>query len=228
MFTTYLLRQAAYNNENKLLSTPIFFRCTFEYSMANLYMIAGCNGAGKTTASDTILPDILDCREFVNADNIARGLSPYNVESVAFEAGRIMLHRIEELLMEGVDFAIETTLSTRSYVSLVQRAQDKGYQVTLIYVWLESPDLAIERVAQRVAKGGHHIPSDIVRRRYVRGLHNLIHLYIPIVDLWSITNNTANEMETIATGQNFIAHTINNQYFWNQIQLIANGNEANY
>lgn len=193
--------------------------------MPNLFIIAGCNGAGKTTASDTILPDVLDCREFVNADNIARGLSPYNVESVAFEAGRIMLARIEELLNEGVDFAIETTLSTRSYVSMVKNAQTKGYKVTLIYVWLESPELAIDRVAQRVSKGGHHIPSDVVRRRYQRGLKNLIQLYIPLVDLWSVTNNTQNDLETIASGQKLIAHAVYNHYFWNQIQLIANGNE---
>lgn len=195
--------------------------------MPNLYIIAGCNGAGKTTASDTILPDILGCREFVNADNIARGLSPYNVESVAFEAGRIMLTRIDELLTERVDFAIETTLSTRSYVSMIQQAHTLGFKVTLIFVWLESPELAIERVAQRVAKGGHHIPSDIVRRRYQRGLYNLLHLYIPLVDLWSVTNNTKNELETIASGQGNIAQSILNHYFWNQIQFIANGNERN-
>lgn len=92
----------------------------------NLYIIAGCNGAGKMTASDTILPDILDYPRFVNADYIARGLSTYNVESVAFEARRIMLTRIAELLREGIDFAIETTLSTRSYVGLVKEAQAKG------------------------------------------------------------------------------------------------------
>lgn len=190
-------------------------------------MIAGCNGAGKTTASDTILPEVLNCREFVNADNIARGLSPYNVESVAFEAGRIMLGRISELLEAGVDFAIETTLSTRSYVSLVHRAHARGYKVTLIYVWLESYELAIDRVAGRVSKGGHHIPSHIIKRRYERGIHNLVKLYIPIVDLWSVTNNTHNELETIAKGEQFIAHSIINEYFWDQIQTIANGNERN-
>lgn len=195
--------------------------------MPNLYIIAGCNGAGKTTASDTILPEILDCREFVNADNIARGLSPYNVESVAFEAGRIMLGRIAELLALGVDFAIETTLSTRSYVSLVHKAHAKGYKVTLIYVWLESHELAIERVARRVSKGGHNIPPHIIKRRYKRGVRNLVHLYIPIVDLWSVTNNTHNELETIAKGEQFLAHSIINEYFWEQIQTIANGNERN-
>ena len=95
--------------------------------MPNLYIIAGCNGAGKTTASFTIFPDILDCKQFVNADNIAYGLSPFDVESVAIEAGKMMLHRIEELLSLGDDFAIETTLATRSYVSLVHRARKLGY-----------------------------------------------------------------------------------------------------
>src|ERR1043165_3268288 len=134
--------------------------------MPNLYIIAGCNGAGKTTASLTILPEILDCREFVNADNIAAGISPFNVEGVAIEAGRIMLARIDELLNLGVDFAIETTLATRSYVSLVHRAKALGYNVSLIYIWLNSPELALQRVAVRVRKGGHNIPADVVQRRY--------------------------------------------------------------
>lgn len=101
--------------------------------MPNLYIIAGCNGAGKTTASYTILPEILNCREFVNADNIAAGLSPFNAENVAFEAGRIMLNRIKELLVSDTDFAIETTLATKSYTSLVLKAQQQGYQDTLLY-----------------------------------------------------------------------------------------------
>ncbi len=190
-------------------------------SMPNLYIIAGCNGAGKTTASETILPELLDCREFVNADNIARGLSPFNVESVAFEAGRIMLKRIAELLEDGVDFALETTLSTRSYVSLVHEAQAKGYEVRLIYVWLERYELAIDRVAKRVSKGGHHIPSDIIKRRYERGIHNLIHLFIPIVDYWIVTNNTNASLEKIASGEKLLANTIIIEYLWNQIQILA-------
>lgn len=106
--------------------------------MPNLYIIAGCNGAGKTTASYTVLPELLNCNEFVNADNIAAGLSPFNPESVALEAGRIMLQRIDELLNKEVDFAFETTLSTRSYVSLIKRAQQKGYEVNLLFFWLSS------------------------------------------------------------------------------------------
>ena len=118
--------------------------------MSKLYIIAGCNGAGKTTASYTVLPEILDCREFVNADEIAKGLSPFNPSSVAIEAGRLMLKRIGELLSAGVSFSVETTLSTRSYINLIHQAQSQGYSVSLIYFWLNSPELAIERVKQRV------------------------------------------------------------------------------
>ena len=125
--------------------------------MSKLYIIAGCNGAGKTTASYTVLPEILECREFVNADEIAKGLSPFNPSSVAIEAGRLMLKRIGELLSAGVSFSVETTLSTRSYINLIQQAQNQGYSVSLIYFWLNSPELAIERVKQRVANGGHDV-----------------------------------------------------------------------
>ena len=104
--------------------------------MPKLYIIAGCNGAGKTTASYTVLPEMLGCKEFVNADEIAKGLSPFNPESVAIEAGRLMLQRMDDLLSEGSDFAFETTLSTRSYVKFIERAQAKGYFVTLLYFWL--------------------------------------------------------------------------------------------
>ncbi len=134
--------------------------------MSNLYIIAGCNGAGKTTASYTILPEILDCKEFVNADNIAAGLSPFNPESVALEAGRIMLVRIRELIDEHVDFAFETTLATRSYVSLIKEAKKKGYSIVLVFFWLDSAGQAIKRVAMRVSEGGHNIPDDVVTRRY--------------------------------------------------------------
>ena len=128
--------------------------------MKNLYIVSGCNGAGKTTASYTVLPEILECREFVNADEIARGLSPFNAEGVAIEAGRLMLQRIEELLKEDVTFAIETTLASRLYVNLVKRAQRQGYRVNLLYFWLSSPELAMRRVAERVSKGGHDISEE--------------------------------------------------------------------
>src|SRR5437016_5365372 len=150
--------------------------------MPNLYIIAGCNGSGKTTASFTILPEMLNCREFVNADSIAAGLSPLNPESVAFESGRIMLQRINQLLNDKIDFAFETTLATRSYVSLIKKTQTIGYRVSLLYFWLTSPEFARLRVAKRVSRGGHDIPGDIIERRYYRGLYNLLNLYIPLVD----------------------------------------------
>ena len=168
--------------------------------MKNLYIVSGCNGAGKTTASYTVLPEILECREFVNADEIARGLSPFNAEGVAIEAGRLMLQRIEELLKEDVTFAIETTLATRSYVNLVKRAQRQGYRVNLLYFWLSSPELAMRRVAERVSKGGHDIPEEIIRRRYTAGINNLFMLFMPAVDYWAIFDNSATPRRIVATG----------------------------
>lgn len=189
--------------------------------MANLYIIGGCNGAGKTTASLTILPEILGCHEFVNADNIAAGISPFNVEGVAIEAGRIMLHRIDELLAAGTDFAIETTLATRSYVSLVHRAHNTGYNVSLIYIWLNSPDLAVERVAVRVKKGGHNIPEDVVRRRYRKGIANLFRLFMPVCDTWIIADNSQGILEPVARKDSEFGHIIENSDLWKAIEELS-------
>lgn len=156
----------------------------------NLYIIAGCNGAGKTTASYTILPEILDCKEFVNADEIAKGLSPFQPETVSFEAGRIMLNRIDELLQKEVDFAFETTLSAKSYLSIVKKAQDKGYFVTLIFFWLNSIELAKQRVKIRVNEGGHNIPEDVIERRYIRGIKNFFEIYLDKCDNVMLFNNS--------------------------------------
>ncbi len=155
-----------------------------------LYIIAGCNGAGKTTASFNMLPAILDCREFVNADDIARGISPFQPEKVAFEAGRIMLERIHNLMEQGVDFAFETTLSTRSFKQFIERAKNQGYYVNLLFFWLESPELAIERVTTRVAEGGHDIPKATIIRRYHRGIKNLFEWYYDICNSIAIYDNS--------------------------------------
>jgi predicted ABC-type ATPase len=190
----------------------------------NLYIIAGCNGAGKTTASFTILPEMLNCKEFVNADSIAAGLSPFNPESVAIEAGRLMVLRIHELMEAGIDFAFETTLATRSYVSLVRKAQDAGYKVTLLFIWIDSPTTAVQRVAERVVKGGHNIPSEVIERRYHRGLFNLINLYIPICDTWMVVNNEGVTPEPIAEGRLNSENIIINQYIWSVINSQENRN----
>lgn len=164
----------------------------------NLYIIAGCNGAGKTTASFTILPEILDCKEFVNADEIARGLSPFQPEKVSFEAGRIMLKRIDELFSENENFAFETTLATKSYKEKILKAQENGFFVTLLFFWLKNTELAKERVKTRVLEGGHHIPDDIIERRYYNGILNLFNIYLPIVDQLLIFDNSEGKHKLIA------------------------------
>ena len=166
--------------------------------MPTLFIIAGCNGAGKTTAARTLLPDVLGVKEFVNADAIAAGLSPFNVESVAIQAGKLMLERIDFLLKEQKDFAIETTLSSKTYVNLVKQAQSLDFEVFLIYFWLENADLAIQRVKDRVKNGGHSIPEDVIKRRYARGIENLVKLFLPIVDEWLLVNNAVEPPQRIA------------------------------
>jgi len=159
-------------------------------SNKQLYIIAGCNGAGKTTASFTILPEILDCKEFVNADEIAKGLSPFQPEKVSFEAGRIMLNRINELFNGNEKFAFETTLSTKIYKNKILEAQEKGYRVTLLFFWLQNIELAKERVKTRVLEGGHNIEPKIIERRYLRGIKNLFDIYLPIIDSALIFDNS--------------------------------------
>ena len=163
-----------------------------------LYIIAGCNGAGKTTASFTILPEVLNCKEFINADEIAKGLSPFQPESVAMQASRIMLARMDELLQKGETFAFETTLATKSYKQKIEWAQANGYEVTLLFFWLCNVAMAKERVAQRVAEGGHNIPDEIIERRYYNGIANLFAIYIDMVDICYIFDNSEGESVLIA------------------------------
>jgi len=167
----------------------------------NLYIIAGCNGAGKTTASYTILPEILDCKEFVNADEIAKGLSPFQPEKIAFEAGRIMINRINDLLNENENFAFETTLSTKSYKNKIREAKTKKFRVTLLFFWLQTTELAVERVKIRVSEGGHNIDPEVIRRRYSRGIKNLFDIYLPLVDGALIFDNSEGQHELIAEKQ---------------------------
>lgn len=143
-------------------------------NIKKLYIIAGCNGAGKTTASYTILPEILNCKEFVNADEIAKGLSPFQPEKVSFEAGKIMLNRINELFLQKENFALETTLSSRIYKNKIIEAKKMGYHITLLFFWLRNVDLAKERVRTRVLEGGHNIEEKVIERRYIRGIYNLL------------------------------------------------------
>ena len=190
--------------------------------MKKLYVIAGCNGAGKTTASYTILPEILDCTEFVNADEIAKGLSPFQPENAGIEAGRLMLKRINKLLASGESFAFETTLSTRSYVHLLDRAKQWRYQLTRLFFWLASEELAISRVETRVKEGGHHIPEDVIRRRYKSGLKNFFNLFLAKFDNWLFVNNSGQHYEIVAEGAKN-EETVHNFQQWEELKRENNG-----
>ena len=180
--------------------------------MSKLYIIAGPNGAGKTTAAFTILPEILFIKEFVNADEIARGISPFNPQTVAIQAGKVMLKRIEHLLSEKSSFAIETTLTTIGYLNTIESAKLRGYEVTLVYIWLENLELAINRVKSRVLKGGHDIPKDIIERRYFKSLKNLPK-FIELVTAWYLYNNSKSSYELIAKGNNLNKEIFNSETY---------------
>lgn len=168
--------------------------------MPKLYIVSGCNGAGKTTASYTLLPEMLECRQFVNSDEFAKGLSPFNPEGASIQASRFMLLRIRYLLQRKEDFGIETTLATRTLLKTVRMAQEAGYYVTVLYFWLNSPDLAVKRVKARVAAGGHNIPEDTIRRRYRVGISYFFHDYAPVCDRWILADNSRVPFKVVAEG----------------------------
>ena len=167
--------------------------------MPDFYLFGGPNGAGKTTLAMKILPE-LGCREFVNADAIARALSPFNVESVAFQSGVLMMKRLRELASKNISFGTESTLSARAWVPFIKECRASGYTFNLIYVWLPDPEMNIARVAARVAAGGHDIPEETIRRRYQAGQKNFVELYKPLADTWRIFNNSDFSESLIATG----------------------------
>lgn len=168
--------------------------------MPRLYILSGCNGAGKTTASYTLLPEMLECREFVNSDEFAKSFSPFDPSAASVTASRYMLIKIRYLLSKGMDFSIETTLATRSLVKIIQQAKSMGYSVTLLYFWLNDPEMAVQRVKARVETGGHDIPVDTIRRRYRMGLQYLFDTYIPICDRWVLADNSKSPFTVVAEG----------------------------
>ena len=147
----------------------------------HIYIIAGPNGAGKTTFAHRFLPNFVLCREFLNADLIAAGLSPYAPDSQAVYAAQIMLKRIQRLIAQKQTFSVETTLAGMSYRQSIRTWRELGYRVILFFLWLPSVEIAIERVAMRVREGGHDIPETTIRRRYRRGIDNLFRFYLPLV-----------------------------------------------
>ena len=186
--------------------------------MPRLYIISGCNGSGKTTASYTLLPDLLECREFVNSDEFAKSLSPFDPNAASVTASRFMLMKIGYLLERQADFAIETTLATRSLLKIIKQAQGLGYEATVLYFWLNSPELAIQRVHDRVLAGGHDIPDDVVRRRYVMGLQYFFGSYIPAADRWILADNSTSPFTVVAEGSRQVSYIKDSE----QYRLIRN------
>ena len=185
-----------------------------------MYMIAGPNGAGKTTAAMRLLPDFLSIHEFVNADEIARGLNPLNADGQAVLAGRLMLKRMDDLIASHKNFAFETTGASRIFADKLRRARATGYHLGLLYLWLPSAAFAAERVRRRVQQGGHDIPRDTIERRYHRSLQNLTQLYLPLVDdatLLDSTLPTTDGVDIIAQKQG-AGWQIHKHLLWNTLQ----------
>ena len=189
--------------------------------MPRRYIISGCNGAGKTTASYTMLPEMLECSEFVNSDEFAKGLSPFQPEKASIQASRYMITKIRYLLKRQKDFAVETTLATRSLLKTVQLAQSAGYTVTLLYFWLNSPELAIERVQARVEAGGHNIPEETIRRRYQVGIDYFFHYYSPICERWILADNSQIPFRVIAEGSKDTIINIKDEETFQKIRSIG-------
>ena len=185
--------------------------------MPEIHVIGGPNGAGKTTSARGMLPSFLGVSQFVNADEIARGLSGFAPETVAQEAGRIMLHRLRVLAAQRADFAFETTLASRSFVPWLAEQQEAGYRVHIIYFWLPTPEMAVELVARRVGRGGHHVPEETVLRRYQRGRENFLRLFAPMADEWEVYDNSSFEPCLIACGGRGIATMVLRDHEWQRI-----------
>jgi predicted ABC-type ATPase len=190
-------------------------------SQPHVIVIGGPNGAGKSTVAPLILRDYLAIPDFVNADQIAAGLSAFNPEGAAIEAGRIMLQRIQELAGARRSFAFESTLSSRSFSVLLGKLKTQGYRVDICYVWLNSAILAQERVALRVKMGGHAIPPDVIERRYARSVRNFRTLYLPLADEWRVFDNSdlANAKRVAEGGANMTTQ-IFEASTWHTIQSI--------
>ena len=186
-----------------------------------IFVLAGPNGAGKSTVAEHLLPDELGVGQFVNADLIAKGLTPHAPERSAFEAGRIMLRRIRELREQRATFAFETTLASRTFAPFLREARDAGYVVHLVYVSLESADLAVRRVRIRVERGGHDIPEVTVRRRYARSLRNFFEIYRQLTDDWTLWDNSGADVVPVASGRTGAAPVLVNHDRWRSLSAEA-------
>ena len=177
-------------------------------------VIAGPNGAGKSTLAPILLRDTLHLLEYVNADTIALGLSAFRPEVTAFEAGRIMLKRLHYLAEHRASFAFETTLATRSYAPWLQALSHQGYEFHLVFVWVQTPELAVERVKARVRAGGHDVPESVVYRRYQHGIGNFFKLYQTLTKSWGVYDNSSEIPVFLASGEQPLSITIHQPELW--------------
>ena len=178
-----------------------------------MYVVSGCNGSGKTTASYTALPELFACSQFVNSDEFAKGLSPFRPEDASVTASRMMVMKIKYLMGLRSDFAVETTLATRSLRKIILAARELGYHVTVLYFWLDSKERAIARVRDRVSTGGHNIPDNVIRRRYLMGLQYFFDTYSPICDRWVLADNSQTPFEVVAEGSDHLISIKDNEKF---------------
>ena len=180
-------------------------------------VLAGPNGAGKSTAAPVLLPDALRVRRFLNADTIARGLNGFDPEAEAFAAGRILLSQMNDYVAERLDFAVETTLSGRTLAARLRRMKKQGYRVTLFFLWMPAAEFSMERVARRVAAGGHDIPPETLRRRYDATVENFFRLYRPHADRWTLYDNGTQPLDPVAKGSGEASPTIIRPDLWNAL-----------
>ena len=174
----------------------------------NAYIIAGPNGAGKTTFAKEFLPNYADCRNFVNADLIAEGISPFFPEAAAIRAGRLMLEEIEQFAQHGADFGFETTLAGRGNLQLIRGLKKRGYRILFFYLWVPNVELALSRVKERVLRGGHNVPEAVVRRRFERSITNFLVHYRPLAESWALYDNTATTPAIIASEEQGVFHVV--------------------
>lgn len=186
--------------------------------MPNLFVIAGCNGSGKTTIAKELFPNYFNCNEFVNADIMAAEMSPDDVARVAITAGKKTLELVNKLFDDKMSFAMETTLSGNVHKKIIQKAQQQGYYVVLIYVWVESSRVSISRVKSRTKLGGHFVPKEDVIRRYKRGVINFFHTYIDLCDYSAIIDNSGRYKSIVAECMSSVDFKVHNAEIWKKIK----------
>lgn len=189
--------------------------------MKRIFIIAGPNGSGKTTTALSVQPDLLSIYEFINADEIARGLSPLHPESMALTASKLMIQRLRSLLEAKKNFAFETTAAGTNYIKYLKEATKTGYTISLVYLWLSSAELAVQRVAHRVAEGGHHVPEEIIKRRYKLGLKNLLAHYLPIAHTALILDNSMDQQKIVACKSLINGLEIKDMKIWEELLRFA-------